>query len=137
MSEEPKTAVPKSFWIICGITLLYNLVGAVNFMMQMNPDTVATMPETIRPFIETRPLWATLGFALAVLGGAFGCVLLLLKRALAYPVFIASFAGAVVTLMDSFVRSAPMDAVIGNLVQLAVTAFLIGYAKWAAGKFRF
>ena len=126
-----------SFWLIGAVTLVYNLAGGVNFMMQMNPETVTTMPETLNPFIEARPFWATLGFAVAVIGGAFGCVLLLLKRGPAYPVFIASFIGAVVTLVDSFIRAAPMDAVIGNLVQLAVTAFLIGYARWAARKYQY
>lgn len=119
-----------SVWLIGGFSLLYNLAGCVNFMMQLNPDSVAAMPEAIRPFIEARPVWATAAFALAVIGGAAGCALLLMKNARAYPVLIASFAGALLTLADTFMRTAPADAVYGNLFQLAITAFLIGYARW-------
>jgi hypothetical protein len=39
------------------------------------------MPETHRAIIDTRPAWATGEFAVAVFGGALGCLLLLLKKA--------------------------------------------------------
>lgn len=131
MSEDIPKRIHWSFWAIAGVTLLYNLAGVVNFVMQLNPESVAVMPETIRPFIDSRPLWATLAFAVAVIGGALGCALLLLKKSAAYPVFIGSFGGAAVTLLDAVLRSAPAEAMFGNLVQLAVTAFLIGYARWS------
>ena len=136
MPDETAAKINWSFWVIGGVTLLYNLAGCGNFIMQLNPDAVANMPETIRLFIESRPVWATGAFALAVIGAAVGCGLMLLRKPAAYSVFIVSFAGAVLTLVDTFMRSAPMNAVIGNLVQLAVTAFLIGYARWAARKYQ-
>lgn len=77
------------------------MLGAINFLVQMNPDRVATMPETHRATIELRPIWATLGFAIAVFGGALGCFFLLLRRSLAYYVFIASLLGVIVTMMHT------------------------------------
>jgi hypothetical protein len=50
-----------------------------NFM-QMNAEAIAAMPETHRAIIEGRPAWATGGFAIAVFGGAIGCLLLLFRN---------------------------------------------------------
>jgi hypothetical protein len=122
-----------SFWLIGAITLLYNLAGVANFLSQLNPDTIAAMPEPYRLLIEGRPAWATAAFALAVFGGALGCLLLLVRKSAARMVFIASLAGALVTLIQTL-GAAPIEFVIGNLVQLLVTAFLIWYSMLARTK---
>ena len=122
-----------SFWLIGAVTLIYNLAGCANFIMQMNAEAVAAMPDAIRALIEQRPMWATAAFAIAVFGASLGCIVLLLRRSIARRVFIVSFAAAVLTLVDTMLRSAPTAAVIGNLVQLAVNAFLIEYARRAVG----
>ena len=88
-----------SYWIVAGLGLLWNLGGCMNYIMQTNPDTVATMPELYQLIINGRPAWATGGFAIAVFGGAVGCILLLLRRAVAVPVLIISLAGVGLTLI--------------------------------------
>ena len=72
MNNERGQGVHWSFWLISIIALLWNVMGSINFFMQMNADIVAGLPETHRAIIEGRPLWATAGFALAVFGGALG-----------------------------------------------------------------
>ena len=93
------------------------------------------MPETYQPIIENRPVWATGAFALAVFGGALGCLLLLLKKPVAYYVFIASVIGAIVALIHTIavvgLNFGSLQAMVGNLMQIFVTAFLIKYSKWA------
>jgi predicted membrane protein len=76
------------------------------------------------------------GFALAVFGGALGCLLLLLKKSVARYVFFASLLGAIMTLIHvrSFVASYVSLILMGNFVQLMVTVFLIWYSKWAERK---
>ena len=126
-----------SFWVIAAVTMLFNLAGVINFVMQLNPENVAAMHEAYRAVIETRPLWATVGFALAVFGGALGCALLLVKKAVAFYVFIASCLGALITLLHAFgitTDASPMDIIMGNVMQLVVTLFLIWYAKVSISK---
>lgn len=136
MSDRSRTVggLHWSFWAIGAVTLIYNLTGVMNFVAQMNADNVASMPEGYRAIIESRPAWATGAFAVAVFGGALGCVLLLLRKSLAYYVFIASLLGAAGTLIHTLGISGPIAFMTGNLVQLAVTAFLIWYSRWAGGK---
>jgi hypothetical protein len=60
------------------------------------------LPEVERALYESVPAWATGAFAVAVWGGALGCLLLLLKKKLATPVLILSFIGIVVQMIHSF-----------------------------------
>lgn len=121
-----------SFWAIGIVTLIYNVAGSVNFFAQMNADTVAAMPEMYRAIIVGRPVWATGAFAVAVFGGALGCLLLLLRKSAANYLFSASLLGAMVTMSHTLgVTGTGIGPMIGNIVQLLVTVFLIWYSKWS------
>jgi hypothetical protein len=68
-------------------------MGVMNFIVQMKADALASFPESHRAIIEGRPTWATGAFAIAVFGGALGCLLLLFRQSAAYYLFIASLLG--------------------------------------------
>ncbi|WP_415402309.1 hypothetical protein [Tateyamaria sp. SN3-11] len=90
-----------SFWIIAGLGVVWNLMGCLNFITQMNAEAVAQMPELYQLIIATRPLWATLAFAVAVFGGAVGCILLLLRARMAAPVLLVSLIAIVLTMIQT------------------------------------
>ncbi len=133
MSEATATNIKKSFWIIAGVALVWNLFGVMNFFMQMTADP-ATLPEKHRAIIESRPIWSTAAFALAVFGGALGCLLLLLRKSAATNVLIASLVGVVV-------GAVPMLGMAGEfsifenfmylLMPAVVGAALVWYSKQA------
>lgn len=125
-----------SFWVIGVIALIWNLMGAMNFFMQMNASAVSAMPEAYRNIIESRPVWATSAFALAVFGGVLGGFLLLLRKSAATHLFIASLLGAILTMIHFFGISdfGPAEAFIGSSMQLLVTVFLIWYSMLAKRK---
>jgi len=72
MNDEAVGGVPWSFWVIGIVALVWNALGSMNYIMQMNPGTLADYPEVTRALVEGRPSWATGAFAIAVLGGAPG-----------------------------------------------------------------
>ncbi len=94
------------------------------------------MPEAYRNIIESRPVWATSVFALAVFGGALGGFLILLRKLVAIHLFIASLLGAIVTMVHFFGMTdfGPTEALIGSSMQLLVAVFLIWYAMLAKRK---
>ncbi len=128
MADDGRT-VHWSFWLIGAVTLLYNLAGVMNFIAQMSTENIAAMPEGYRMIVETRPLWATAAFALAVFSGALGCALLLLKKSAAFYVFAASLIGALLTMGHALSTDSPPAFLIGNLMQIAVTVILVWYAR--------
>ena len=90
MSDNAVGGVHWSFWIISAVAMIWNGLGAMNFFKQMDAETLATYPEAARTLIATRPVWATGAFAVAVFGGALGCVLLLIRTSEANHLFVAS-----------------------------------------------
>ncbi len=140
MSEKNIGAINWSFWVIGAVALIWNIMGVINFFVQMNSNMLASFPESHRVIIEGRPLWATGAFAIAVIGGALGCLLLLLKKSLAMYLFMASLLGVIVTMIHalgvpgSTIDSGPGEFVLTIVMPLAVAIFLIWYSKWTESK---
>ncbi len=118
-----------SFWVICVVALIWNVMGSMNFFMQTNPEMVANYPEAAQSLIENRPLWATIAFAIAVFGGVLAEILLLLKKSVAYYIFVASFLGALITNIHTFQVSSDVDIWVSSFMSLLIAAFLIWYSK--------
>jgi hypothetical protein len=140
MNDETVGGVHWSFWAIGAVALIWNVMGVINFFVQMNADALAAMPESHRAIVEGRPAWATGGFAIAVFGGALGCLLLLLRKSAAYYLFIASLLGVIVQLIhtlgiaSSTIDFSPFDILMIILMPLVVAEFLIWYSKQAESK---
>ena len=137
MNDKNDVAVHWSFWAIGAVGLVWNALGAINFLAQMNPDMLAAYLESERAIIEGRPAWATVAFAIAVFGGALGCVLLLLRKSVAYYFFIASLLGVIVAMVHAL--GTDIDFGLGEilgiiLMPLGVAAFLIWYSKHAKSR---
>lgn len=120
-----------SFWIIAGLGLLWNLGGCLNYIAQTSPETVADMPEVYQAVINGRPAWATGAFAIAVFGGAVGCILLLMRRRVAMVLFGVSLIGVLASLYFTL-------RVVGMVPSMAMSVLvamaLIWYASIAQRK---
>ncbi len=137
MNDETVGGVHWSFWAIGAIALIWNVMGVINFFVQMNPDVHTAYRESERAIVEGRPAWATGAFAIAGFGGALGCLLLLLRKSAAYYLFIASLLGVIVTMIHTL--GVGIDFGLGEilgiiLMPLVVVAFLIWYSKQAESK---
>jgi len=62
---------PRSYWVISGLALLWNLVGLAAYINQvtMSPEGLAELPEAQRTVLENTPAWATSAFAIATTTG--------------------------------------------------------------------
>ncbi len=137
MNDENRGGMHWSFWVIGVLTLLWNALGFVNFLVQMNPEAVATFPESHQAIINGRPVWATGGFGVGVFVGALGCALLLLRKAAANYLFIISLVGIVVTMLHtirvgtSVVEFTVAEIVVMIILPVLVAAFLVWYGRWS------
>ena len=133
MSIELSSNPPRSFYVISGFALVWNLLGVGAYISQvtMTPEALAAIPEAQRAIIEGRPEWATAAFAIAVNGGALGCVLLLLRKALATPVLIASFVGVLVQMYQSVFMANSIEVYGPVGMIMPVSVLIIGaYLIW-------
>jgi len=86
-------------WLVGILGFLWSLMGVVSFMLaEMNVEAVMSRyPQQQRDYFTSFPLWAVAFWAIGVFGGVIGCLLLLLKKRLAFPVLLASLIGAIVS----------------------------------------
>jgi hypothetical protein len=137
LGENSDRGIHWSFWVIGVVALIWNVMGGINFFMQMDPNVLATYPDSHRAIVEGRPLWATAGFAISVFGGALGGVLLLLRKPAAYHLFIASLLGTVVTMIHTAMVTngfSVFDILSTVVMPMLVAVLLVWYSRWADRK---
>jgi hypothetical protein len=132
---------PRSFLIISVAALVWNLLGVMSYIMQvtMSPEALAQMPEAERLLYESLPSWVTGAHAIAVFGGALGCVALLLKKLWAVTLFLVSLFAIIVQMGYSlFMTNAGevygLQAVFMPLLVIVVAIFLVWYSQDARNK---
>jgi len=141
MNDEATTSVPKSFYWISGAALVWNLLGVMAYVGQvtMSPESMAALPEAERGLYENMPSWVTGAFAIAVNAGAIGCLLLVLRKALALPILVLSLVAVLVQMFHNFFLSNAIEvmgapAMIGPAIVILIGVFLVWYASDARKK---
>ena len=130
-----------SFWIISTLALIWNLVGANQYLQQAyNTDSFRGMyTEEEFALIQATPSWAIAAFAFAVFGGTAGCVFLLLRKRLAKIFFIISLIGITVQMIYNMFIVNAMEiygpgAIIMPIMVIAIGFFLLWYSKKTIAK---
>lgn len=132
-SNKPAT----SFWVIGVIALIWNLMGVLAYLGQafMTDEIKAALPKEQQPLYENVPVWATAAFALAVWGGLFACILLLMRKKLAKKLFLISLIGIVVQMVYNFFISKAMDVYgLGGMIMPLMVVILGFYLFWYSKK---
>lgn len=115
--EIKMNKVPTWFYLIAGLALLWNIMGAIAVIMNfmITPEEIALLPAAQQQMYADTPMWSSYGSLVAVAAGALGCLALLFKKTWAYPLFMLSVLGLILQNIGMFVV---VDAVsvMGNTV---------------------
>ena len=137
------TKVPVGFWVIAGLSLLWNAFGACDYVMTRMRNTEwlsqAGDPKVLLAWIDSFPIWAQIAWPIGVWGSVLGSVLLLLRSRHAATAFIVSLAGAVVSFSYQFASATPasLDTTANKLIPLMILVIIAAlwlYAKRCAEK---
>lgn len=111
------SVTPNWFKPVLWAALIWNLLGVFAFVMHlmMTPEMISKLPLDQQAAYSNVPLWSTIAFAVAVLGGTLGCILLLAKNALAIPTFALS-------LVAIFIQQFYNFFVINSIKMLGISA---------------
>ena len=135
MSEKVTGSVHWSFWVIGAVALVWNAMGVLNLIMQMNPDVLATYPESHQTIVANQTGWIAASVTVAIIGGTIGCVLLLLRKAGAVYLFYASLIGTIIVVAHTLglpIELGASDMVMIIVMPVVVAALLAWYSKWTA-----
>lgn len=129
-------ALPRWYYPVTIAALLWNLLGCAAYLsdVMLTPDDLAKMSAAQQTLYASRPGWGVAATAIAVWGGALGCVGLLMRKRWALWLLVASLIALVVQDFGLFVLSdvvsinGPIVLVLQGLV-LVVAVALVWLAR--------
>lgn len=134
-----RTRVPVHLWIVGGLSLLWNLLGAFDYLAtQLKLDFYMSQfsPEQLDYFYSF-PAWAVSGWALAVWSALVGSVALLLRRRWAQWAFGISLVGMAVSSLYTYGLSNGAElmgsgSVVFFLIVVVISVGILIYTVWLA-----
>ena len=126
--ENQSTKVPGWFWVVAIIALIWNIMGVMAYLGQafMTDEAMQMMTQAEQDLYNSTPSWATAAFAFAVWAGLLGCILLLLRKKLAYSMFIISIMGVLIQSINSFFLSNAVE--VYGTQGMVMSTLIIGFA---------
>lgn len=127
-----RPATPRHVRIVGVIALLWNLMGAVDYVMTQtrNEAYMAKFTQAQLDYFYGFPAWAVFFWALAVWGSVAGSVLLLMRRRFAVPVLAVSFVSMVITTVYNYALSDGMAVMGAGALGFAAVIFVIALGLW-------
>ena len=134
MKTPMKTTMktPVHVWIVGSVTLLWNAIGAANYLMTQTADPA--MQDAMTPdqwaFVKGLPLWVISAWAIAVWAAVAGSLLLLARRRIAAGLFGLAFIALILTLAYEY-GAADALAVMGQkAMAFSGILLVIAAAEW-------
>ncbi len=129
-STVQSSKAPWHLWIVGVVSLLWNSAGGLDFVMTQtrNATYMKSFTTAQLEFFYGFPVWVVGAWAIGVGGGVFGSVLLLFRRGLAVPFFVASVLGMILTDLYDFVLTDGLKIMGGGAKPLILSGliFVIG-----------
>lgn len=126
---------PWHLWLIGVIAVLFNSIGVFDFVMSMTQGaeymkSAGMTPEQIAHY-RGMPVWMTAVWATGVFTAFIASVLLLMRKKVAFPIFVLSLAAFLLSLVYTYVLTNG-GAVMGQAMAVtsAVIAILLLFFSW-------
>lgn len=129
---------PWHVWLVGVIALLFNSIGAFDYVMSMTQGAAymakaGMTPEQIAHY-QTMPGWMIAVWAIGVWGAMLGSLLILLRNRYAFPVFAVSLAAFLVSLVYTYGLTDGGDVMGGEMMIASVVItvlllFFIWYSR--------
>lgn len=142
MTDAP-LKTPWHLWLVGTLALLFNAIGVFDYVMHIAKGaeylaSAGMTPEQVAHY-QAMPAWMMVVWAVGVFGAFAASILLLLRRALAWPVFVVSLAAFAMSLVYTYgltnggaIMGREM-AITSGVIALLLALFAV-YARAMAGR---
>lgn len=98
MNEEMKVPIPRWFWVVAVVALMWNLMGCMIFVLEVfaKETMMESFTEQQKAWSRAIPLWVYAVFAVSVVSGTIGSIGLLKRKSNATLCFGISFVTVVI-----------------------------------------
>lgn len=127
-----RLATPLHLWIVGVVSLLWNAMGAFDYLMTQtrNAAYMARFTQDQLEFFYGFPIWVESCWAIAIWGSVAGSILLLMRKGLASPVFLVSLVAMVATAFHNYVLADGAELMGSTGLIFSIAIFLISVALW-------
>lgn len=105
-------------------SVLFMGIGCAMYVMHVTADP-ASLALDQRALYEAEPFWLTAAYAIAVWVGLFGALMLLLRRKIAQPLLLVSFAAVLVWLAGLLLVPGIREAISANDLAVGIGVAVI------------
>ena len=127
---------PWWFWVVSGVMLLWNLMGVGAYIADVSMSyekMVETYGQSMADAAAAQPAFVTGAYALAVFGGALGCLLLLLRKKIAiWPLIISLVCVLIQQGYTRFATDIMSEIDMANKVMYVMIVVLAIFLVWFA-----
>ncbi|MBT9189143.1 hypothetical protein [Zobellia russellii] len=136
MTLNAEIRPPAWFWIISVIALLWNLMGVSAYLMEafMSVEDLGKLTQDQRLLYESRPIWVTSAYAIAVWAGALGCIALLLRKKWAKTFLLLSLIGVLAQNVYQFFLSNTFEVYGPSAIYLPIMIIVVSIALYLFAK---
>ena len=131
------TKTPWHLWLVGVVAVLFNAIGVFDFVMNIVQGSSYMASAGMTPaqiaHYEEMPAWMMVVWAVGVWGAILGSVLILLRRKLAVPVFAASLAAFLISLVYTYVLTNGGE-IMGQAMAITsavITALLLFFMRYS------
>ena len=137
MATTAQARAPVHLWIVGILSLLWSCMGAYDYVMSRMHNMAylkAMMPNAnpalVYAYMDSMPIYASIGWGLGVWGGLLGAVLLLIRSRYAVWAFLISLVGMVLSFGWQLFLATNVPAGMNNPVVPAVITVIGLFMLW-------
>lgn len=127
MSETNKR--PWHLWAVGIFGILWTGMGGMDFVLTQggNAEYLGQFSDAERAFFTSIPRWAVFFWALSLLTGIFGSLMLLFKKSITVPLYWTSLVSFLIVSVQNYIIASPsMNDVVGGFAMVfSVVIFLV------------
>jgi len=126
------------FWIISILAIIWNLCGCfiwyTEYQYFAHPELRDDLGEAFEAYYETVPSWIYIVFAIAVLTGLIGSILLVMKKKAAVTAFLISLVTVLFVqihglFLSGMLKSFGAEALIMPIIVVTIAVFLYFFSR--------
>lgn len=122
-----KDRPPKWFWVVAIGAIVWNGLGVAAYLSElfMTDEAFAALSDAEQRLYESRPMWVAVAFAISVVTGLIGSILLALRIAYATSMLTISAAAVVLQMIHVFVISDVLNVLGATSAILPIVVLII------------
>jgi len=131
-----KNDIPKLFWIIVGIAVLWNIMGVGAFIYDatLSKEAIAELSPGQQELYANNPWYNTLAYGIATIGGLLGSIGLVLRKKWSTPVLLASLIGVIVWAIHNLGMTNVLEVMGNSAAILPILIAIISLYLWYFSK---